>query len=240
MNAVAPNYPEVNFAVIDGFDPDNKPNPNVAYLGFAENEGSYLVGVAAALKTKTGTIGFVGGVHNDLIKKFEAGYMAGAKATKPDIKVIVKYIQESDLKGFSDPAGGQQAATAEYDNGADVVYHAAGASGSGVFDAAVAAGEGKWAIGVDSDQYLTASAAQKPHILTSMLKRVDVATYDMIKSVADGSPLTSYQTYDLKKDGVGYSTSGGFVDDIKGQIDAAAAKIKSGEITVPTKPVIES
>jgi basic membrane protein A len=236
VNAVAPSYPKVSFGVIDGFDPDTTANANVAYLGFAENEGSYLVGVAAALKTKANHIGFVGGVHNDLIKKFEAGYVAGAKATKPGIKIDVKYIQESDLKGFSDPTGGQQAATAEYDNGADIVYHASGASGSGVFDAAVAAGDGKWAIGVDSDQYLTATDAQKPHILTSMLKRVDVASYDMIKSVADGSPLTSYQTYDLKKDGVGYATSGGFIDDIKSQIDAAAAKIKSGEITVPTKP----
>lgn len=236
VNAVAPSYPDISFGVIDGFDPDQKPNANVAYLGFAENEGSYLVGVAAALKTKTNHIGFVGGVHNDLIKKFEAGYVAGAKATKPGITIDVKYIQESNLSGFSDPTGGQQAATAEFDNGADVVYHASGASGSGVFDAAVAAGQGKWAIGVDSDQYLTASDAQKPHILTSMLKRVDVATFDMIKSVADGSPLSSYQTYDLKKDGVGYATSGGFVDDIKSQIDAAAAKIKSGEIKVPDKP----
>lgn len=236
VNAVAPNYPDISFGVIDGFDPDTTANANVAYLGFAENEGSYLVGVAAALKSKAGHIGFVGGVHNDLIKKFEAGYVAGAKATKPDIKIDVKYIQESDLKGFGDPAGGKDAATAEFDNGADIVYHASGASGSGVFDAAAEAGDGKWAIGVDSDQYLTASAAAKPHILTSMLKRVDVATFDMVKSVADGSPLTSYQTYDLKKDGVGYATSGGFVDDIKSQIDDAAAKIKSGEIKVPTKP----
>jgi basic membrane protein A len=236
VNAVAPNYPNISFGVIDGFDPDTKANANVAYLGFAENEGSYLVGVAAALKTKTGTIGFVGGVHNDLIKKFEAGYVAGAKATKPDVKIEVKYIEESDLSGFGDPAGGKDAATAEFDAGADVVYHASGASGSGVFEAAADAGEGKWAIGVDSDQYLTASDAVKTHILTSMLKRVDVATFDMIKSVADGSPLTSYQTYDLKKDGVGYSKSGGFVDDIASQIDAAAAKIKSGEIKVPTKP----
>ena len=236
VNAVAPNYPNISFGVIDGFDPDSTANDNVAYLGFAENEGSYLVGVAAALKSKANHIGFVGGVHNDLIKKFEAGYTAGAKSVKPDVKVDVKYIQESDLKGFGDPAGGKDAATAEFDNGADIVYHASGASGSGVFDAAAAAGSGKWAIGVDSDQYLTASAAQKPHILTSMLKRVDVATFDMIKSVADGSPLTSYQTYDLKKDGVGYATSGGFLDDVKSKIDEAATKIKSGEIKVPTKP----
>ncbi|MET3962918.1 basic membrane protein A [Marmoricola sp. OAE513] len=236
INAVAPNYPNINFGVIDGFDPDAKANANVAYLGFAENQGSYLVGVAAALTTKSGKIGFVGGVHNDLIKKFEAGYVAGAKSVKPDIKVDVKYIEESDLSGFGDPAGGKEAATAEFDGGADVVYHASGASGSGVFEAAADAGDGKWAIGVDSDQYLTAPDNQKTHILTSMLKRVDVATFDMIKSVADGSPVTSYVTYDLAKDGVGYSTSGGFVDSIKSQIDEAAAKIKSGDITVPDKP----
>ncbi len=236
VNAVAPDYPETSFAVVDGFDPDEEPNDNVAYLGFAENEGSYLVGVAAALKTETDHIGFVGGVNNDLIQKFEAGYVAGAEAVNPDITVDVKYIEESDLSGFGDPAGGKAAATGMYDNGADVVYHAAGASGSGVFDAAVDAGEGTWAIGVDSDQYLTASAEQKPHILTSMLKRVDTATFDMVSSVADGEPLTSYQTYDLAHDGVGYSTSGGFIDDITDEIDEYAEKIKSGEIKVPTAP----
>ncbi len=117
-----------------------------------------------------------------------------------------------------------------------MVYHASGASGSGVFDAAVEAGDGKWAIGVDSDQYLTATKDQQPHILTSALKRVDVATYDFIKSVSDGSPKTSYVTYDLKNDGVGYSTSGGFVDSFKGDIDGFADKIKSGDLKVPTAP----
>jgi basic membrane protein A len=98
------------------------------------------------------------------------------------------------------------------------------------------AGDGKWAIGVDSDQYLTATAAQKPHILTSALKRVDVSTYDFIKTVNDGKPASSYTTYDLKNDGVGYSTSGGFLDDIKSDIDGYKAKIVSGDIKVPTKP----
>ena len=236
INKVAPDYPDVNFAVVDGFDPDEEPNDNVAYLGFAEEQGSFLVGVAAAQKSQTDTIGFVGGVHNDLIKKFEAGYVAGAKAAKPDIEVLVNYIQESDLRGFGDPAGGKAAATGQYDKDADVVYHAAGASGSGVFDAAVDAGEGKWAIGVDSDQWKTAEEAQKPHILTSMLKRVDTATYDFVQSVDEGKPLTSYQVYDLKADGVGYSTSGGFVDDIAADIDEYKEQIISGEVKVPTKP----
>ena len=236
VNAVAPDYPDVSFGVIDGFDPDAEANDNVAYLGFAENEGSFLVGVAAAEKTKADHVGFVGGVHSDLIKKFEAGFTAGVKAVNPDITVDVKYIEETDLKGFADPAGGKAAATALFDGGADIVYHASGGSGAGVFDAAVDAGDGMWAIGVDSDQYLTASADQQKHILTSMLKRVDVATFDMIKSIADDKPLVSYQTYDLKSDGVGYATSGGFIDDITGDIDGYADKIKSGEIKVPTAP----
>ena len=236
VNAVAPDYPDVSFGVIDGYDPDTEANDNVAYLGFAENEGSFLVGVAAAEKTKTDHVGFVGGVHNDLIKKFEAGFTAGVKAVNPDITVDVKYIEETDLKGFNDPAGGKAAATALFDGGADIVYHASGGSGAGVFDAAVDAGDGMWAIGVDSDQYLTASADQQKHILTSMLKRVDVATFDMIQSIADDKPLVSYQTYDLKVDGVGYSTSGGFIDDITGDIDGYGDKIKSGEIKVPTAP----
>jgi basic membrane protein A len=236
VNAVAPDYPKINFGVIDGFDPDKTPNKNVAYLDFAANQGSFLVGVAAALKTKTDHVGFVGGVHVDLIKVFEAGYTAGVKAVNPKIKVDVKYIEESALSGFNDPAGGKAAAAAEYQDGADIVYAAAGASGSGVFDAAVAAGPGHWAIGVDSDQYLSASAAQKPHILTSALKRVDIATYDMIKSVDSGKPITGYKTYDLAQNGVGYATSGGFVNDIKSQINAYAAKIKSGKIKVPTVP----
>ncbi|MGZ4475178.1 MAG: BMP family lipoprotein, partial [Nocardioides sp.] len=120
--------------------------------------------------------------------------------------------------------------------GADVVYHAAGKSGLGVFQAVEAAGKGHWAIGVDSDQYLSASKSQQPYILTSMLKRVDTAVYDEIKAVKDGKAPSGNVTYDLAHNGVGYSTSGGFVDDIKSQIDAYAAKIKSGAIKVPTAP----
>jgi basic membrane protein A len=235
VDAVAPDFPDVSFGVIDGFDPTpDQANDNVAYLGFAEHEGSFLVGVAAALKTQTDHVGFVGGVHNDLIKKFEAGYTAGVHAVNEDIKVDVTYIEEENLKGFNDPAGGKAAAAAMYENGADIVYHASGGSGSGVFDAAVEAGDNMWAIGVDSDQYLTASEDQKEHILTSMLKRVDTATFNMIQSVADDKPLSGYQSYDLKSDGVGYSTSGGFIDDITDQIDDWAEKIKSGEVEVPS------
>lgn len=236
INAVAPKYPDVSFAVVDGFDPDKKANKNVAYFSFAANESSYLVGVAAALTTKSKQVGFVGGVNIPLIQSFQAGYQAGVKAVDPSIKVDIAYIQESNLSGFNDPAGGKTAAAGQFDQGADVVYHAAGASGSGVFDAAVEAGDGMWAIGVDSDQYLTATAAQKPHILTSALKRVDVASYEWLKTVQAGTPGTGYITYDLKNNGVGYSQSGGFLKDINDQIQSYADKIKSGQIKVPTAP----
>lgn len=235
VDAVSPEYPDTCFAVIDGFDPtEDEPNGNVAYLVFAEEQGSFLVGAAAALKTETDQVGFVGGVNNDLIKKFEAGYVAGVEAVNPDIEVAVNYIEESDLSGFDDASGGKAAAAAQYDQGADIVYHAAGASGAGVFEAAVESDN--WAIGVDSDQYQTAPRNQRDHILTSMLKRVDVATFDMIQSVVDGEPVAGFKTYDLSVDGVGYSTSGGFVDDITGELDDYKEQISSGEIEVPAVP----
>ena len=123
-----------------------------------------------------------------------------------------------------------------YEAGADVVYHAAGKSGLGVFQAAAAAGEGKWAIGVDSDQYLTAPKSQQPHILTSALKRIDSAVFDFVSAFKDGKAPTGFVNNDLKTDGVGITYSGGFIDDIKDKITAASDGIKSGEIKVPSDP----
>ncbi|MGZ8738613.1 MAG: BMP family ABC transporter substrate-binding protein [Nocardioides sp.] len=238
---VAAEYPDVNFGVIDGYSTTipKAPLKNLSDLVFAEEQGSYLVGVAAALKSEAKHVGFVGGTHGDLIKKFEAGYAAGVKSVDPSIKIDVQYLTEdpNDGKtGFENPTGGKDAASAMYQDGADIVYHAAGKSGLGVFDAVEAAGEGKWAIGVDSDQYLTVDDAQKPHILTSMLKRIDTAVFDYVKAHADESTTPGFVGYDLKVDGVGYSMSGGFVDDVAEQIDEASEKIKSGEIVVPTDP----
>jgi len=243
---VAPDFPDISFAVVDGYTSCGKacglPNDasaNLADLTFTEEQGSFLVGVAAALKTEAKRVGFVGGTHGDLIKKFEAGYTAGVHAIDPSIKVDVTYLTEDPndgITGFQNPPGGKVAAQGLLDKGDDVIYHAAGKSGLGVFEAVAAAGDGKWAIGVDSDQWLTASDSEKSHILTSMIKRVDTAVFNEVKSVVDGSPLTGGNVFDLAHDGVGYSTSGGFVDDIKAQIDEYAAKIKSGEIKVPTAP----
>lgn len=228
---VAKELPDTQFAIIDD---GLATGDNIANLLFAEEQGSFLVGAAAALKSKTGNIGFVGGVDVPLIHKFEAGYKAGAEAVNPDIKVQIKYLtQPPDFSGFGDPAKGKTAAAGMFDNGADVVYHAAGGSGGGVFEAAKDAGG--LAIGVDSDQYNTAAADVKDVILTSMLKKVDVAVYDFIKTVVDGNFTPGPVTYDLEKDGVGYSTSGGKVDDIKDKLEEFKAKIVSGEITVPTE-----
>lgn len=228
--------PDVHFAIVDDASDDSK-GPNVNQITFAENEGSFLVGAAAALKSKAGHIGFVGGVNVPLIKKFEAGYIAGAKAVNPDIKIDSQYLtQPPDFSGFGDPAKGKTAAEGMFQKGADVVYHAAGGSGGGVFTAAKAAGPDHWAIGVDSDQALTAPENVRDVILTSMLKKVDVAVYDFIKSAADGKELTGNQVYDLAKGGVDYATTGGHIDDIKSKLDDYKQQIIDKKITVPTTP----
>jgi basic membrane protein A len=230
LGNVAKDFPEINFAIID--DAAAK-GDNIANLTFAENEGSFLVGVAAALKSEANHIGFVGGVDVPLIHKFEAGYKAGAEAAKPGIKVDVTYLtQPPDFTGFNDAAKGQTAASGMFDAGADVVYHAAGGSGGGVFTAAKTAG--KMAIGVDSDQYNTADPAVRDVIITSMLKKVDTAVYDFIKSTNGGQFKAGEKVYDLAADGVGYSTTGGKIDDIVPQIEEYKTKIVNGEITVPT------
>jgi basic membrane protein A len=229
----AKDCPDTKFAIIDDSSVEA---PNVAGLVFAEEQGSFLVGAAAALKTKTGTVGFVGGCDVPLIKKFEAGYKAGVEKAKPGTKVLTNYLSTPADKcsGFNDPAKGQTQATGMYDQGADIVYQAAGGSGTGVFKAAKA--KNAMAIGVDSDQYNTAEADVKETIITSMLKRVDVAVYEFIKASAAGSFTPGKQVFDLKKDGVGYSTSGGKVDDIKSKLDEYKQQIISGSITVPTAP----
>jgi basic membrane protein A len=235
ITAGAEANPDISFAIIDSV----VELPNVASLTFAEHEGSFLVGAAAALKSQTGKLGFIGGVENDLIKRFEAGFTAGATAVNPDIEVLVSYIsQPPDFTGFNDSAKGKEIAAAQYADGADVIYSAAGASGLGAFEAAAEAGApGEvWAIGVDSDQYNLVSPELQPYILTSMLKKVDVAVYETAKAFAEGNFQAGIQTFDLAADGVGYSTSGGFVDDIADQLDEFKQQIIDGDIEVPLAP----
>jgi basic membrane protein A and related proteins len=233
LTKVSAEYPDVHFAIID--DSSLADSKNVASLVFAEEQGSFLVGAAAALKTKTNHIGYIGGVETPLLQKFEAGYVAGAKAVKKDIKIDTTYLsQPPDFSGFGDPAKGKTTAQGMYDAGADIVYAAAGGSGAGVFESA---SESKTkAIGVDSDQYKTADPSVKDVIMTSMLKNVDVAVYEYLKAVNGGTFPTGVTTYDLKVDGVGYSTSGGFIDDITSKLDDYKQQIIDGKITVPTTP----
>ncbi|HUP16072.1 MAG TPA: BMP family ABC transporter substrate-binding protein [Acidimicrobiia bacterium] len=243
--AVGGENPDTNFAVIDSSMLDFSQTPpvpyadNIAGLVFAEHQGSFLVGAAAALKSTTGTIGFIGGVSGvgGLIERFESGFVQGAQAVNPDIQVLSEYITAApDFDGFNAPDRAKDIALAMYEGGADIVYHAAGGSGGGLFEAASeqsdASGSKVWAIGVDSDQYNTADEGVREFILTSMLKRVDVAVYEVIKSQVDGTFAAGPVTYDLSVDGVGYSTTGGFVDDIVDQLEEFKAGIVSGEIVV--------
>ncbi|WP_103353017.1 BMP family protein [Amycolatopsis sp. CA-128772] len=233
VKAVAAKYPNTKFAIVDD---DSIQLPNVTPLVFAEEQGSFLAGVAAAYKSKSCHIGFVGGVNTPLIQKFEAGFLQGAKTVSSKIKIEDEYLTPAgDFSGFQDPPKGNAKAAAEIAKGADVIYHAAGASGKGVFDAAKAGNA--LAIGVDSDQYNQKTvAADKDVIITSMLKRVDVAVFDYIQAVAKGDLTTLPKRFDLKVDGVGYATSGGKVDDIKDVLDGYKAQIISGAITVSDKP----
>ncbi len=238
IESAAADFPDTQFAIVDSV----VEAPNVASLVFAEHEGSALVGAAAALKTQTNTIGFIGGVAGlGLIEKFQAGFEFGAREINPDIEIIVQYLTEfPDFAGFNDPARGKEAALAMFEGGADVVYHAAGGSGAGLFEAAKetseATGTKVWAIGVDSDQYYTASPDVKDYILTSMIKRVDVAVFTTTYNLVTGTEQSGKVLFDLAKDGVGFSTSGGFIDDIKDQLDELRLKIIAGDLVVPEVP----
>jgi basic membrane protein A len=234
IGEVAEQYPDTTFAIIDSSVAEIGAD-NLTGLLFAEEQGSFLAGVAAALKTTTDHVGFVGGVESPLIEKFEAGFVAGAQAVTPGITIDRSYLTPAgDFSGFNDPAKGQIAAQGMYDAGADIVYHAAGGSGLGVFQAAAASK--KRAIGVDSDQYQTVEdPALQAVIMTSMLKRVDNAVENFIGAFVDGSLEGGTDVInDLESDGVGLAETGGFIEDIQDQIDDYRQQIIDGEIEVPT------
>jgi basic membrane protein A len=238
VKATAPEFGDSTFAIVD----ETVDAPNVASLKFAEEQGSYLVGAAAALTSKTGKLGFIGGVETPLIQKFEAGFVAGAKKVRPDATVDVKYIsQPPDFSGFNDPAKGKEIATGQYAGGADVIFAAAGGSGGGLFEAAKETSTEAakhWAVGVDSDQYQLVDASLKPFILTSMLKKVDVAVYETVKAVSEGEKVGGKETvFDLKSNGVDYATSGNAIaKDVITKIDDLKKQIIDGDIKVPDKP----
>jgi basic membrane protein A len=229
LHAVAQKFPKVSFAIVDS---TTFPDPNVANLNFAANEASYIVGVVAAQATKTKNVGYIGGVNVPLLISFQKGYDAGVTATDSAVKTQDKYLtQLPDFGGFNDPTKGAVVAGGMFSAGADVVYAAAGGSGSGVFKAAKAASG--WAIGVDGDQYLSADPAVQSVILTSAMKNVNVAVMDVITAFVDGKPLTGVQQYNLKNGGVGYSKSNPAVEPYTAKADAAEQAIIAGTITVP-------
>ena len=236
------NYPDQGFMLVDSV----VDAPNVASYTFEEHEGSYLVGQMAGLLTTqdfeagagstdgdSTNVGFVGGVESDLIRKFEAGYTAGAKAASEDIDVITNYVGD-----FNDPTGGREAALAMYDSGADVVYHAAGNTGTGVFQAAQ--DRERFAIGVDRDQSLTLPDFQDV-ILASMVKGVDTAVYDAIESVVDDEfQGGSVVSLGLDEEGVGtvYGEQVGseIPEDVKSAVSDSRQAIVDGDVSVPTDP----
>ncbi|MBE2277447.1 MAG: BMP family ABC transporter substrate-binding protein [Rhodobacteraceae bacterium] len=226
LTKVAPDFPDTKFVTIDGWV-DPATNPNVLSIGFSEHEGGYLVGMMAAMATKTGTVGFVGGMDIPLIRNFACGYAQGAKAVNADIK-IVSSMTGTTPAAWNDPVKGAELARAEIGQGADVIYAAAGGTGIGVLQAA--ADEGILSIGVDSNQ----NHLHPGQVLTSMLKRVDNAVYNSFTAgeALDTAPLT----LGLKEEGVGYALDDNnkplVSDEMKAKVDEAAAKIVAGEISV--------
>jgi basic membrane protein A len=201
IEVVAREYPDVHFAIVDGASE----LPNVASLVFKEHEGSYLVGVIAAKTTTTGTIGFLGGMDIGLIHRFETGYEEGARSVRPDIKVVQNYVGVTDA-AWNNPGKGKEIALAQIGKGADVIFTAAGNSGLGAFDAVEQAGTANgrathYVIGVDSNQNMV-----KPgFVLTSMVKRVDTAVYNIVKDVVGGQFQAGFHVFGLEGDGVGYA-----------------------------------
>ena len=223
LNTVAPDYPDTKFAIIDMV----VDQPNVKSVVFTEDQGSYLVGMMAGLASKSNVVGFIGGMDIPLIRRFGCGYAQGVKAVKPDATVILN-MTGTDGSAWNNPVKGAEIAKSQQSQGADVIYAAAGGTGVGVLQAA--ADMGILSIGVDSNQnYL-----HPGQVLTSMMKRVDNAVYDAFKEGADLKP--GINVMDLKAGGVDYAMDDNnaalVTPEMKAAVDAAAEKIKSGELVV--------
>ena len=238
MTEVANNFPEQNYLIIDTFVADR---PNVASAVFAEEQGSFLVGVAAAqatLDAGKNAVGFIGGMDSSLIQKFEAGFIAGVKEVAPDMEVVVEYVGD-----FVSTEVAASYASRMYDNDVYVIYHAAGGAGNGLLKEAKdrrASGEDVWAIGVDKDQYNDGIYGDNDEsaILTSMVKRVDVASYNVAEmTMNDNFPGGETLVFTLENDGVGIPDENpNLSDEIVSLVEDYASRIKSGEIVVPAVP----
>lgn len=240
LKRVATDYPNIKFAIIDGviFEDDGKtPKPNVASLVFREHEGSYLVGMIAAEKSKTGVLGFLGGMDIPLIHRFQKGYEEGAKAVNPNVQVVSNYVGVTD-GAWNNPGKGKELALAQIERNADVIFTAAGNSGLGAFDAVEQYGKNaqgeanRFVIGVDSNQ----NAVKPGFVLTSMVKRVDNAVYDVVREVLNGQFKGGFHVFGLDKDGVAYSLDEYnkplIAPETLQRVEAAKGKIVAGEIKV--------
>lgn len=234
ITKIAQEFPNKKFACVDyTLDTSKTLPPNLVALEFKEEEGSFLVGVLASLLTKSNTIGFIGGMQSPLIKKFEAGYVAGAKYANPQCKVLIGYAGVTG-DAFKNPGKGKELALGQYGQGADIIYHASGVTGLGVIEAA--RDTKKLVIGVDSDQYHEAPG----FILTSMTKVVDVAVFEAIKAVKDGTFQGGRAIrFDLKSKGIDYvyddNNRNLIPDDIHQKVELVRTKIINGEISVPNQ-----
>ena len=225
LKKVAPDFPETQFAIVDMV----VDLPNVRSILFKEHEGSYLVGLLAAMKSETGKIGFVGGMDIPLIRAFSCGYKQGAKAANPDVEIFENMTGTTGA-AWNDPVKGGELTKSQIDRGADVVYHAAGGTGAGVLQAAADAG--KLGIGVDSNQ----NGLHPGKVLTSMLKRVDVAVYSAFKDVMDDKFTSGIYVLGLAEGGVDWADDEYNKDlisaDMRTAVEKASAAIKEGKIVV--------
>jgi basic membrane protein A and related proteins len=232
VDRVARDFPEVHFACIDYAPPPAGPPPNVAGLAFHEEEGSYLVGAVAGLVTRTKHVGFVGGMQTPLIRKFEAGYEAGLHAVCPECVMHSAYVG-STPDAFKDPARGKALAISEIAAGADVLYHASGATGHGVFEAAHDAH--RLAIGVDSDQH----DEMPDTVLTSMVKRADVAVFEMIRDVDQRRFQGGMHVFGVKDGAIDYVHEGPHAtllpEGVVARVEAIKADIAAGRVVVPAE-----
>ena len=225
--AVSADYPDIKFVAVDVCWLDD-PNNNIYQACYKEHEGSFLVGMMAAMASKTGTIGFVGGMDIPLIRKFQGGYEQGAQYVNPDIEVLANMTGTTN-EAWNNPTKGAELTKAQIDGGADVVYQAAGGTGIGVLQAAADAGI--MGIGVDANQ----TWMHPGNMLPSMLKRLDLTIFAQAEAIAAGTfePSGQFLSLGLAEGGVGYATEDGMVtDEMAAAVDAAAADIASGAIVV--------
>lgn len=237
LNALAKEYPNTNFAGIDysiATDAQGNPippPPNLAALKFREEQGSFLVGALAGLMSKPHKLGFVGGMDVPLIQKFEAGYKAGVKYVCPRCQVIVQYAGVTP-EAFRNPGRGKELALSQYGQGVDIIYHASGSTGLGVFEAARQTGH--YAIGVDADQWSEAPG----YVLTSMVKGIDQAVLRAVKMVQDGTFKGGIYELGLAENGVGYvydeHNRSLIPDSVHARVEAIRRDIIAGKITVPS------